>query len=641
MSKQKRNPNQDHPIPKAKPSNADAIDGATIRRLMAYISRNYRFRFTAVVIFIIISSIVGALSSLFIGRVVDDFITPMLKQTHPNFGPLLHTVTVMAIVFAAGAVCNLLYNRIMITISQGIQKDIRDELFTKIQDLPIRYFDTHAYGDIMSRFTNDTDTLRQMLSVAIPMSFSMLISIAAVFVSMLVTSLPLTLIACVCVAGMLFVSKKITGASGKYFIKQQNSLGVVDGNIEEAITGEKVIKVFNHEKAAIADFDEKNEQLFKDAERANTYANILMPILNNMANLLYIIVAIAGALLMLSGHTLLTLGGLIAFLNLTKSFAMPIGQISQQLNSIIMALAGAKRIFTLMDETPEEDDGDVTLVNAIIRNGKLLESDHRTETWAWRMMDRRHSLITYRKLEGAITLDHVDFEYEANKPILHDITIHGKPKQKIALVGSTGAGKTTITNLITHFYDIAHGQIRYDGIDITRIKKADLRRSLGVVLQETNLFTGTIADNIRYGRLDATDAEVKAAARLANADEFIQRLPNGYDTVIEGTGEGLSQGQAQLIAIARCAVADPPAMILDEATSSIDTRTEALVQQGMDKLMIGRTVFIIAHRLSTIRNADAIMVMDHGRIVERGTHDELIANHGMYYQLYTGKIELE
>jgi ATP-binding cassette subfamily B multidrug efflux pump len=631
----------DHPIPKAAPSRADAVDGATIRRLLAYIGRNYRFRFTAVVIFIIVSSIVGALSSLFIGNVVDDFITPMLKQSHPNFAPLLHTVIVMGVVFAVGAVCNLLYNRIMVTISQGIQKDIRDEMFTKMQDLPIKYFDTHAYGDVMSRFTNDTDTLRQMLSIAIPMSFSALISIVAVFISMLVTSLPLTLLAVICVALMIFVSGKITGMSSKFFIRQQNSLGVVDGYIEESMSGEKVIKVFNHEDASIKTFDQKNEQLFRDAERANTYANILMPVMGNMSNLLYILVAIVGALMMLSGHTALTLGGLIAFLNLTKSFSMPIGQISQQLNSIIMALAGAKRIFTLMDEMPEEDDGDVTLVNAIIRDGKLLEADHRTETWAWRLEDRSKNVIHYRKLEGAITLDHVDFEYEANKPILHDITIHGKPKQKIALVGSTGAGKTTITNLITHFYDIERGQIRYDGIDITRIKKADLRRSFGLVLQETNLFTGTVTDNIRYGKLDASDAEVHAAARLANADEFINLLPNGYDTVISGNGEGLSQGQAQLLAIARCAIADPPAMILDEATSSIDTRTEALVQAGMDKLMIGRTVFIIAHRLSTIRNADAIMVMDHGRIVERGTHDELIAKHGMYYQLYTGKLELD
>lgn len=629
-----------HKIPKAEPSRADQVDGATVRRLVAYIGRNYKLRFSAVILFIIASAVVNAVGSLFIGSVIDDYITPMLRQSHPNFAPLLHVVIVMACIFAGGALCTLLYNRIMVTISQGIQKDIRDEMFANMQQLPIRYFDQNAHGDIMSHFTNDTDTLRQMLSIALPQSISALVTVVAVFIAMLATSLVLTFLVVVTIAVMIWISGKVTGASSRYFIRQQNALGVVNGNIEEIMAGQKVVKVFNHEAAAQADFDAKNETLFKNAESANTFANILMPIMGNLGNVQYVLVALVGAVMMLSGHTALTLGGLVAFLNLTKSFSMPISQMSQQLNAIIMALAGAKRIFTLMDEVPEADGGDVTLVNAIVKNGQLLEADHRTETWAWRAPDA-DGAVHYRAMRGEVRLEHVDFEYEANKPILHDITIHGKPGQKIALVGATGAGKTTITNLINRFYDIASGEIQYDGIDIRRITKPALRRSLGVVLQETNLFTGTVMENIRYGNLDASDAEVIAAARLANADEFIRLLPDGYDTMIDGSGGNLSQGQCQLLAIARAAVANPPAMILDEATSPIDTRTEALVQAGMDKLMIGRTVFIIAHRLSTVRNADAIMVMDHGRIIERGSHDELIAKGGVYYQLYTGNAELE
>ncbi len=619
----------------------DSVDLATVRRLLGYLRGRYKARFILVLVLILCSAIAGVAGSLFIGNVIDDYITPLLGQLHPDFAPLLRAITVMGVIYLAGVLSTLFYNRVMVTIAQGVLKNIRDEQFAKMQRLPLRYFDTHSHGDIMSRYTNDTDTLRQMISQSIPQTFSSLITIISVFCAMLATSLPLTVLVVVTIYLMLKISGKIGGASARFFIRQQTAIGDVNGYIEEMMNGQKVVKVFCHEGPAKKDFDRKNETLFENARAANTYANILMPVMGNCGNLQYVLVAILGATLMLSGQTALTLGGLVAFLSLTKSFSTPINQISQQINAIVMALAGAKRIFTLMDEAPEEDAGYVTLVNAKTTGGQLIEADHRTDVWAWKHPHHADGSVTYHPLKGDVTLNHVDFEYECNKPILHDITLWAKPGQKIALVGATGAGKTTITNLINRFYDIEGGKIRYDGINIDKIKKPDLRRSLGIVLQDTHLFTGTVMENIRYGNLDAGDGEVIAAAKLAGADNFINRLPDGYDTLLDSDGGSLSQGQCQLLSIARAAVADPPAMILDEATSSIDTRTEALVQAGMDSLMVGRTVFVIAHRLSTVRNADAILVMDHGRIIERGTHDELIAKGGEYYQLYTGNMELE
>ena len=619
-----------------------AKKGGTAKRLLSYVLKGYKFRFFLVLVCILVSAAASVSASLFLGSLIDDYIAPLLLTDQPVFSGLLHTLILMGCLYLAGALCTLAYNRIMVTISQGVQKEIRDELFVHMQTLPIRYFDTHAHGDVMSVYTNDVDTLRQMFSQSIPQMFASLVTIVVVFLAMLVTNPLLTAVVVLCVCGMLLVTRSIAGRSGKYFMRQQEKLGDLNGYIEEMVNGQKVVKVFCHEQKAQEGFDRVNDALFESADMANKYANILMPIMVNIGNIQYVIVAMAGGLMALGGvGGGVTLGVIASFLQLSKSFSQPISQISQQLNSVVMALAGAGRIFALMDEESERDEGTVTLVNAAYdQAGELGESGQRTNLWAWKVPQKEGG-FAYTRLTGDVRFFDVDFEYEAGKPILHDISLFAKPGQKLAFVGATGAGKTTITNLINRFSDIADGKIRYDGININKIRKSDLRRSLGIVLQETNLFTGTVRENIRYGNLQATDEEVEAAAQLAGADDFIRRLPQGYDTLLTGNGANLSQGQRQLLAIARCAVADPPVMILDEATSSIDTRTESIVQQGMDSLMCGRTVFVIAHRLSTVRNSDAIMVLDHGRIVERGGHDDLIAQHGLYYQLYTGAFELE
>ena len=619
-----------------------AKKGGTAKRLLSYVLKGYKFRFFLVLVCILVSAAASVSASLFLGSLIDDYIAPLLLTDQPVFSGLLHTLILMGCLYLAGALCTLAYNRIMVTISQGVQKEIRDELFVHMQTLPIRYFDTHAHGDVMSVYTNDVDTLRQMFSQSIPQMFASLVTIVVVFLAMLVTNPLLTAVVVLCVCGMLLVTRSIAGRSGKYFMRQQEKLGDLNGYIEEMVNGQKVVKVFCHEQKAQEGFDRVNDALFESADMANKYANILMPIMVNIGNIQYVIVAMAGGLMALGGvGGGVTLGVIASFLQLSKSFSQPISQISQQLNSVVMALAGAGRIFALMDEESERDEGTVTLVNAAYdQAGELGESGQRTNLWAWKVPQKEGG-FAYTRLTGDVRFFDVDFEYEAGKPILHDISLFAKPGQKLAFVGATGAGKTTITNLINRFYDIADGKIRYDGININKIRKSDLRRSLGIVLQETNLFTGTVRENIRYGNLQATDEEVEAAAQLAGADDFIRRLPQGYDTLLTGHGANLSLGPRQLLAIARCAVADPPVMILDEATSSIDTRTESIVQQGMDSLMCGRTVFVIAHRLSTVRNSDAIMVLDHGRIVERGGHDDLIAQHGLYYQLYTGAFELE
>ena len=616
------------------------VNKDVVKRLMSYIG-HYKLRFAAVLICIVVNALAMVSCSLYLQTLIDSYITPLLQAATPDFAPLFRSILIMGCIYAVGILACLFYNRTMVSIAQGTLKRIRDEMFEHMQTLPIRYFDTHTHGDIMSHYTNDTDTLRQMLAQSIPQMFSSLITIISVFFAMLFTSWQLTIFVLCFVFIMLQVTGRVAGKSGYYFIRQQKALGDVNGYIEEMINGQKVIKVFCHEEKAKEIFDQKNEELCKDASAANSFANILMPIMGNLGNLQYVLLATIGGTMALGGAGGMTVGTIASFLQLSRSFMNPISQISNQLNMVVMALAGAERIFKLMDEEPEVDEGYVTLVNAKYdENGELTESKERTGLWAWKH-PHGDGTLTYTKMRGEVRFYDVDFGYNEEKIVLHNISLYAEPGQKVAFVGSTGAGKTTITNLINRFYDLADGKIRYDDININKIKKADLRRSLGVVLQETNLFTGTIMENIRYGKLDATDEEVYAAAKLANADDFIRLLPNGYDTVITGNGGSLSQGQRQLIAIARAAVADPPVMILDEATSSIDTRTEAIVQRGMDALMKGRTVFVIAHRLSTVRNSDVIMVLEQGRIIERGSHDKLIAEKGKYYQLYTVAFELE
>lgn len=617
------------------------FDTKTMKRLLGYVFREYKLRFCIVMVLVIISSLTSVASSLFIESLIDDYITPMLAEQNPVFLPLLKALTVMACIYVVGIISIYFYNRIMSSISQGTLKTIRDEMFEKMQKLPIKYFDTHTHGDIMSYYTNDTDTLRELISRGIPQIVSMIITIISTFIAMLFTSVPLTLLVICVLIAMLKVTKNITGKSSKYFIKQQQSIAKANGYIEEMINGQKVIKVFSHEEESIENFKKINAELCEDSTFANRYSNILMPALANIGNLQFVLIGVLGGVLAINGVGGLTIGGIAAFLNLSKSFTMPISRLSQQINLIVMALAGGKRIFELMDEEPEQDDGYVTLVNVEKdENGELKETDHYTGMWAWKHQ-HHDGKLEYIELKGHIELENVNFGYEENKTILHDITLYAKPGQKIAFVGATGAGKTTITNLLNRFYDINDGKIRYDGININKIRKEDLRKSLGMVLQDVNLFTGTIRENIRYGNENASDEEVIEAAKLANAHNFITHLPQGYDTMIDGNGGSLSQGQKQLISIARAALNNPPVMILDEATSSIDTRTEKIVQDGMDKLMEGRTVFVIAHRLSTVRNSKAIIVLDHGEIIERGNHEDLIAQKGVYYRLYTGAFELE
>lgn len=613
----------------------------TLSTLLSYLGASHRIQLVAVLICIIVSSIASVAGSMFIQTLIDTYIEPLLSESNPSYTGLLKAIVTLATFYVIGIFSTWLYNFLMVGISQGVLKDIRDDMFAHMQTLPVKYFDTHTFGDVMSHYTNDTDTLRQMISQSIPQLFSSAITIVAVFFAMVYTNIPLTLLVLATVFVMLKIAKVVTAKCSTYFVRQQKSIGKVNGFIDEMISGQKVIKVFCHESASKEDFDKLNEELCFDATQANKYANILMPIMGNIGHLLYVLIALVGGILTVSDISFVSIGTISSFLLLSKSFTMPISNISQQLNSVVMALAGAERIFELMDEESEHDEGYVTLVNAKYNEkGEIEESEKRTGMWAWKHPHKEGG-ITYTELMGDVVLDGVDFGYSEEKIVLHDISIFAKPGQKIAFVGATGAGKTTITNLINRFYDIADGKIRYDGININKIRKSDLRRSLGIVLQDVNLFTGTVMENIRYGKLDATDEEVYAAARLAGADSFISRLPNGYDTVLSGSGSGLSQGQCQLLSIARAAVADPPVMILDEATSSIDTRTEAIVQKGMDSLMKNRTVFVIAHRLSTVQNSDVIMVLDHGVITERGSHDELIAKKGAYYQLYTGAFELE
>ena len=619
-----------------------SLNMGVVKRLLQYL-KAYRWQLIVVLICIIVSAISSVVGMTFLETIIDDHIKPLLLVQDPDFSGLLSVIFKMAATFSAGIVAMLLQGLLTARISQGTQKRIRDEMFSHMQTLPIRYFDTHTFGDVMSHYTNDVDTLQQMLSQSIPQTLSSLVTIAALFLTMLIKSPLLTLFVLLTMFAMLMVTARIGGKSAKYFKAQQQSLGALNGYIEEMISGQKVVKVFTHEEETKEGFDRRNAELQENATQANIFANILMPIMANLGNLQYILVAIlGGALAVVTHESFITLGGITVFLQLSKNFSRPVSQISQQMNAIIMAMAGAERIFKLIDEEPEQDNGYVTLVNAVeAPDGSLTESSSRTGIWAWKHPHQADGTVTYTKVCGDVRMFDVDFAYTGDHLVLENVSLYAKPGQKIAFVGATGAGKTTITNLINRFYDIDDGKIRYDGININKIRKPDLRRSLGVVLQDVNLFTGTVMDNIRYGKLDATDEDCIAAAKLANAHDFIMMLPQGYQTVLSGDGSGLSQGQRQLLSIARAAVADPPVMILDEATSSIDTRTEAIVQRGMDQLMKGRTVFVIAHRLSTVRNSDAIMVLDHGRIIERGTHDDLIAQKGTYYQLYTGAFELE
>ena len=618
------------------------LNKGTVKRLLKIITEKYKKHLILVFVCLVISSVVSVSAPLFSKKIIDDYIVPLLGTENPVFDGLRNLVLIMCGIFLLGIIATFIYNRLMVVIAQGTLKKIRDTMFAKMQKLPIKYFDTVPHGDVMSYYTNDTDTLEQMISQSMPQLVSSILSLIAVTISMFALSWQLTLFIFLFVAIMLRVTMSITKRSGSYFIGQQETLGKVNGYIEEMINGQKVVKVFNYEDRAKDNFDKLNENLFDNMVNANKFANILMPILNNLGNIEYVLVAIIGAFLAISGKVpSLTIGTIASFLALTRSFNQPIKNVSSQANTVVMAIAGATRIFKLIDEEPEVDDGYVTLVNAKIdEKGNITETEERTEKWAWKY-PHHDGRLEYIELKGHIEMENVDFGYEPDKEILHNISLYAKPGQKIAFVGATGAGKTTITNLINRFYDVEDGKIRYDGININKIKKEDLRRSLGLVLQDTNLFTGTIKENIKYGKLDATDEEVINAAKIANAHEFISMLPNGYDTMLTQNGSQLSQGQRQLLAIARCAINDPPVMILDEATSSIDTRTEKLVQEGMDKLMNGRTVFVIAHRLSTVRNAKAIMVLEHGNIIERGTHEQLLEEKGLSYQLYTGAFELE